>query len=91
VSNFFLLFIQGYGSLLTPWHPVKFVFSYIIFVIFLVLMIFWKFYKKTKIVDLRTVDLLADRREYLGNEQEDVEKPSVFMRAIREVANRFRS
>jgi yeast amino acid transporter len=62
VINIFLLLIQGYATLLTPWQPVAFVFSYIIVVLFAVLFVGWKLLKKTEFVDLAQVDLMYGRR-----------------------------
>lgn len=88
VLNIFLLFIQGYGTLLTPWHPVDFVFSYLVIVLFLFIFVFWKVYKKSKLVDLSVVDLQYGRRQFLSSDSEDEEKPSLFTRAIRSVKNK---
>ena len=89
--NLFLLIIQGYGTLIHPWHPVNFVFAYIVIVLFIVIMVGWKFYHKTKMVNLREVDLQYARRTYLGPADEPEDGPSVFTRAVRSVGNRFRS
>ncbi|KAH8695305.1 amino acid permease [Talaromyces proteolyticus] len=82
--NLFLVFIQGYSTLLTPWQPVAFVFNYIILVLFFGLWMFWKFWKKCKFVDLRKVDLNKDRRDVLDDtvEDEEVRKVSLFKRAV---------
>lgn len=71
VLNIFLLLIQGYGTFLTPWQPVAFVFSYIIVVLFVVLFVVWKVVKKTQFVDLAKVDLLSDRKEDLRNLEDE--------------------
>lgn len=63
IFNIFLVLIQGYGTLLTPWQPVGFVFSYIILVLFVMLFVIWKLTKKTKFVNLAEVDLQYGRRE----------------------------
>lgn len=64
VINGFLLLIQGYATLLSPWKPVDFVFSYIIIVLFVILSISWKIYHKTKLVDLKEVDLQSGQRHF---------------------------
>ena len=66
ILNIFLLLIQGYGTFLTPWQPVAFVFSYIIVVLFVGLFVIWKVLKRTKFVNLAEVDLQSDRKEALG-------------------------
>lgn len=72
--NVFLLLIQGYATLLTPWQPVSFVFSYIIVVLFVVLFVGWKVAKKTRFVDLAEVDLQYGRRDVvIQTTQQDVE------------------
>lgn len=91
VLNIFLLFIQGYGSLLTPWHPVDFVFSYLVIVLFLFIFLFWKFFKKSKLVNLREVDLVYGQRQFLSSDSEDEEKPSFFTRVIRSVKNKAKA
>ncbi|EXJ81463.1 hypothetical protein A1O3_07755 [Capronia epimyces CBS 606.96] len=88
--NLFLLLIQGYESLIHPWHPVDFVFSYIVIVLFLILLVGWKVLKKTKLVNLAEVDLQYGRRTYLSS-AEDVEAPSFVTRAFRSVKNRLSS
>lgn len=88
--NPFLVLIQGYATLITPWSPVDFVFSYIILVLFVVLMVGWKLYHKTKFVDLATVNLQEGRREVLVQE-DDEEKPGLTTRAVNALRNRFAS
>lgn len=90
IFNPFLVIIQGYGTLLTPWQPVNFVFSYVILILFLCLTIFWKVYHRTKVVDLQTVNLQEGRREVLAQD-DDEEKPSLTRRAVNAVQNRVRS
>lgn len=80
--NLFLLIIQGYGTLLSPWQPVNFVFSYIIIVLFIILWVFWKFYKKTKVVNLAEVDLDYGQRAFLGQQDESENEKSWFDRTI---------
>jgi amino acid transporter len=90
--NIFLVFIQGYSTLLTPWQPVAFVFSYIILVLFVGLWMFWKIFKGCKIVDLRTVDLDKDRRDVLEDSMEDEEgKKSLMVRKIVHFISRKKS
>ena len=89
--NIFLLIIQGYGTLLSPWKPVSFVFSYVIVVLFVILLVFWKFYKKTKLVNLMEVDLQHGRRDFLDSEEGSETGQSIFSRASQFVANRFSS
>jgi amino acid transporter len=88
VLNLFLVIIQGYSTLLTPVQPVAFVFNYIVLVLFVILFSFWKLFMKTKLVDLREVDLMKDRRDALG--VEEPEKPSAFKKAVRFVTVRRR-
>ncbi|RAO71321.1 uncharacterized protein BHQ10_007333 [Talaromyces amestolkiae] len=73
ILNIFLLLIQGYGTFLTPWQPVAFVFSYIIVVLFVGLFVIWKVLKRTKFVNLAEVDLQSDRKEALGG-MDDMEE-----------------
>ncbi|KAJ9502560.1 hypothetical protein LTR99_007626 [Exophiala xenobiotica] len=87
--NIFLLFIQGYGTFLTPFKPVDFVFSYIVIALFVILMAFWKVYKRTKVVNLAEVDLQYGRRTYLADADESEDKPSILTRAARSVRGRF--
>lgn len=61
--NVFLVLIQGYGTLLTPWQPVSFVFSYIIVLLFVMAFIIWKLVKKTSFVNLSEVDLQYGQRQ----------------------------
>ena len=89
--NLFLLIIQGYGTLLTPWKPVDFVFAYIIIVLFVLIMLGWKFYHKTKLVNLAEVDLQYARRTHLASADESEEGQSIITRARRSVSSRFRS
>jgi amino acid transporter len=90
VFNTFLLFINGYGSVINPFHPVDFVFSYIIVVLFALLWVFWKFYHKTHVVNLAEVDLQYGQRSYLGDEDEE-EEPSRIKKAFRSFKNRSSS
>ncbi|KAI9739680.1 MAG: General amino acid permease [Cirrosporium novae-zelandiae] len=64
--NSFLLIIQGYTTLLTPWQPVAFVCSYLVIPIFLVLFFSYKFVRKTSFVRLEEMDLVTGRREWLA-------------------------
>lgn len=89
--NVFLLFIQGYGTLLTPFKPVDFVFSYIVIALFIILLAFWKVYKRTKVVNLAEVDLQYGRRTYLAGADESEEKPSILTRAARSIGRRFQA
>ena len=73
--------------MITPWSPVDFVIAYIILVLFFVVWLGWKLWHKTKVVDLRTVDLQAGRREVLASE-EDEEKPGLFSRAAEALRRR---
>jgi len=75
-----LVFIQGYGTLIHPWHPVDFVVAYIILVLFFVIWAGWKLWHKTKIVDLATVNLQEGRREAIAVD-DDEEGPGLFQRA----------
>ncbi|KAI1343112.1 amino acid permease [Xylariaceae sp. FL0016] len=63
--NLFLVFISGYSVFVGGFAAVDFIFSYIVIVIFTLLYLFWKFFKGTKIVSLRDVDLVTGRRENL--------------------------
>jgi amino acid transporter len=63
--NIFLLLISGYTTLLHPFQAVNFVFSYVVIPIFLGLYVFWKFYKRTKFVNLLNIDLVSGRRQFL--------------------------
>ena len=90
IFNPFLVIIQGYGTLLTPWHPVDFVFSYVILALFVCLTVFWKLYHKTKIVDLTTVNLQEGRREVLAQD-DDEEKPGITRRTLNAMRNRMSS
>lgn len=87
--NIFLLLIQGYGTLLTPFKPVDFVFSYIVIVLFLAILLFWKFYKRTKLVNLAEVDLHYGRR--LPAVGQDETEPAFFTKAARWAGRRLRS
>jgi amino acid transporter len=69
--NIFLVIIQGYSTLLHPWQPVSFVFSYLVLVLFVGLYLFWRFYRKTSFVKLDEVDLQYGRREYLDDTNTD--------------------
>ncbi|KAK3054313.1 hypothetical protein LTR09_004581 [Extremus antarcticus] len=80
IFNPFLVFIQGYGTLIHPWHPVDFVVAYIILVLFFVIWAGWKLWHKTKIVDLATVNLQEGRREAIAVD-DDEEGPGLFQRA----------
>jgi yeast amino acid transporter len=82
-----LVIIQGYGTLLTPWHPVDFVIAYIILVLFVVVWVGWKLWHKTKLADLRTVDLQTGRREVLASDEEE-EKPSLLRRTADAIRRR---
>jgi yeast amino acid transporter len=105
IFNPFLVIIQGYATLvsclhllrnganivkLTPWHPVDFVFSYVILVLFVILTVFWKLYHKTKLVDLSTVNLQEGRREVL-TQDDDEEKPGLTHRAMNALRSRLSS
>lgn len=89
--NIFLLFIQGYETLIKPWKPVDFVFDYIVIVLFLILLVGWKVYHKTKLVNLAEVDLQYGRRTYLEGEDESEEKPTILLRVGNLIRNRFQS
>lgn len=90
VVNIFLVFLSGYATLLTPWPPVDFVFSYLVIPIFAFIVLFWKFYKKTQLVDLREVDLHHARRHSLDNHDESGDGTTRFSKAVRSMSNRTR-
>ncbi|KAI0147383.1 amino acid permease/ SLC12A domain-containing protein [Xylariaceae sp. FL1272] len=73
VLNVFLVFISGYSVFIGDFAAVDFVVDYIVLVVFAVLYVSWKVFKRTKIVDLGSVDLVTGRREYLAV-NDDVEK-----------------
>ncbi|KAK5172115.1 uncharacterized protein LTR77_003753 [Saxophila tyrrhenica] len=79
IFNPFLVFIQGYGTLINPQHWVDFVIAYIILVLFFVIWAGWKIWHRTKVVDLATVDLQEGRREVLAAD-DDEEQPGLFQR-----------
>lgn len=87
--NIFLLLIQGYGTFLTPWQPVAFVFSYIIVVLFVGLFAIWKVLKKTQFVNLAEVDLQSDRKEGLGGIDDMEEQRGIFARTKSFVKSRL--
>ncbi|KAI0475153.1 amino acid permease/ SLC12A domain-containing protein [Xylariaceae sp. FL0804] len=64
--NTFLVLVSGFSVFVGGFAAVDFVFSYIVLVIFAVLYVGWKLFKGTRIVDLRTVDLVTGRREGLA-------------------------
>jgi len=74
--NFFMVIISGYTTLLTPFQPVNFVFSYVVIPIFIGLYVFWKVLKRTKWVPLMEMDLLSGRREDLVPYSEEEPKVS---------------
>ena len=88
--NLFLLIIQGYGTLLTPWKPVEFVFAYVIIVLFVLILVGWKLYHKTRLVNLAEVDLHYGQRIHLAPVDEPEDGPSMLARAARSVGNRFK-
>jgi len=90
ILNTFLLFVQGYGTLISPWRPVDFVFSYITIVLFLTLVISWKIYHKTTLIDLKEVDLQYGQRSFLGGQDESEERPSFLRRCARAVSNQIK-
>lgn len=71
VLNLFLVFISGYEVFVGGFAVVDFVFSYVVIAIFTVLYFGWKFVKRTSIVPLLEVDLVAGRRDYLARIDED--------------------
>ncbi|KAI1267956.1 amino acid permease/ SLC12A domain-containing protein [Xylariaceae sp. FL1019] len=73
VLNIFLVFISGYSVFIGGFAPVDFVIDYVVLVVFVLLYLSWKIFKRTKIVDLRSVDLVTGRREYLAV-IDDIEK-----------------
>ena len=81
ISNLFLLLIQGYGCFIDGFDYVDFIVSYIVVVVFVALFVFWKFYKKTKWVTLKDMDLVSGKREDLVPESELERKPTLFKRA----------
>jgi yeast amino acid transporter len=83
-----LVFIQGYGTLITPWSPVDFVVAYVILVLFFIIFAGWKLYHRTKFVDLQTVDLQAGRREALATD-DDEEGPGLFRRTTNALRGRW--
>lgn len=84
------MIIQGYGTLIHPWHPVDFVIAYVILVLFFVVWAGWKLYHKTKLVDLSTVDLQEGRREVLEAD-DDEEGPGLLRRMGNAVSGRWRT
>ncbi|CAF3436805.1 unnamed protein product [Rotaria sp. Silwood1] len=62
VASVFLIFFQGYTSLLQPFDPVAFVVSYILIPVFLILFFGYKFWKKTRWVQASEMDIWTGRR-----------------------------
>jgi amino acid transporter len=61
-ANVFLIFFQGYTTLLRPFDKVSFVVSYILIPVFLILFFGYKFWRKTRWVQASEMDIWSGRR-----------------------------
>ncbi|KAL4804059.1 amino acid permease/ SLC12A domain-containing protein [Aspergillus unguis] len=69
--NVFLVFFQGYTAFLNPFSVDDFVINYILLPVFLLFVVGWKVWHRTKIVDVKEMDIWSGRRERVwdGDEQ----------------------
>lgn len=63
VGNVFFVFFQGWTSF-APWDVQEFFMNYVIILAFIILAVGYKYWKKTKFVDLATADIWTGRRMY---------------------------
>ncbi|UJR32571.1 hypothetical protein I4U23_020032 [Adineta vaga] len=61
-SNIFLIFFQGYTSMIPPFDIANFVVSYILIPVFLLLFFIYKFWRKTQWVKPSQMDIRTGRR-----------------------------
>ncbi|KAI5820967.1 amino acid permease [Pyronema omphalodes] len=62
-ANVFLVFFQGYTAFLSPFSWKEVVVNYILLPVFVVLGLAYKWWNKTKLVELMEIDLFSGRRE----------------------------
>ncbi|KAI9733686.1 MAG: General amino acid permease [Cirrosporium novae-zelandiae] len=89
IINIFLVFIQGYTTLLAPFAPVDFVFFYLVIPLFIIFYLGWKFWHKTKFIKPHEADLVSGRRDWLNSQgnhaDNDIEDISFWKRARRTI------
>ncbi|CAF3056995.1 unnamed protein product [Rotaria sp. Silwood2] len=76
-ANIFLIFFQGYTSLMRPFDPAAFTVSYIIIPVFLILFLGYKFSKKTQWVKVSEMDIWSGRR-ILNNNVANTDKRTIW-------------
>ncbi|GFZ48499.1 hypothetical protein JCM24511_06247 [Saitozyma sp. JCM 24511] len=67
LGNLFFIFFQGWTCFLSPFSVSDFFMNYMMIPVFALMYLGWKFWKKTKWVDLATCDLVTGRREWRPN------------------------
>ncbi|OCF32138.1 hypothetical protein I316_06294 [Kwoniella heveanensis BCC8398] len=84
-GNLFFIFFQGWTAFLSPFSVEDFFKNYIMIPVFLIMYLGYKFWNKTKWVDLTTADLATGRRE-IGPEQaqalKDIKQRSIGRRVL---------
>ena len=78
-ANVFLIFFQGYTTLLRPFDKVSFIVSYILIPVFLILFFGYKFWRKTRWIQASEMDIWSGRR-IVGEEEIKVENRTIWSR-----------
>jgi amino acid transporter len=78
-ANVFLIFFQGYTTMLRPFNTVSFIVSYILIPVFLILYFGYKFAKKTRWVEVGQMDISSGRR-VVGEEEIPVTNETIWSR-----------
>lgn len=73
-ANVFLIFFQGYTCFLNPFSSTDFVINYILLPVFVLFVVFYKFWHKTKFVQLEDMDIWTGRRECVDSDEIEVPK-----------------
>lgn len=81
IANIFLIFFQGYTSLLRPFDIVSFVISYVLIPVFLLLFFGYKFWRKTKWIQASQMDIWSGRR-VIGEEDTKAEKQNLWSNVL---------
>jgi amino acid transporter len=76
-ANVFLIFFQGYTTLLRPFDKISFIVSYILIPVFLILFFGYKFWRKTRWVQASQMDIWSGRRTF-GEEEVNADSRTVW-------------
>ncbi|CAF1141514.1 unnamed protein product [Adineta steineri] len=78
-ANVFLIFFQGYTTVLPPFNIISFTVSYILIPVFLILFFGYKFWKKTRWVQPSQMDIWSGRRA-VSEEENNTKNQTIWSR-----------